>query len=45
MSLIPSIMREDLRQNSASQSVLSLGEVQAELTRERVEIERFVIFS
>jgi hypothetical protein len=38
-------MREDLRQNPTSKSVLSLGEVQAELTRERVEIERFVILS
>lgn len=36
---------EDLRQNSALKVALSLGKVQAELTRERVEIERLVILS
>lgn len=42
---MPSIMCEDLRQNPTSEFALYLGEVQAELARERIEIERFVILS
>ena len=45
MSLMPSVICGDLRQNSTLESALSLGEAQAELTREGVEIEWFVILS